>query len=650
MTNSSRKTTKPSASDKKPSAGSKVQLQMLKKIFSAESNAEDIENIKQDTQAATAHLNQIMREQLESYNPEQDAVNFTQEIGLISSQTKTERVSKIILLIERLFDLVEETPHLTQNSLKLIQSLKPFFLKMALLDFQILFENRHSGRILLNELLRFSSTWSGQAGTFAHIQKLLHQTISNGLEVENRTQSLSLLNASTEKLTNYIKEINRKAEIFEKRLKQNEQGKAKIAIAQQWASEQMSTYILVKNLPEFVVSMLSQAWQHVVFLEYLKQDETNKALEIAKELIVSVQPIESIAVFEKFVELQPTLIEKLKAELEKSPYSFKQSQAFIEALEALHEDIILRAKQIIEEGPKEEIIRLKPTAPFAQKKEEELVSSKDVDKPEVEELSVSEWVNLSFEELEKDELSVNSDNSATLSSKEKNQYADRQILDLAKPGRWFIIYKNNAKINCKLSAYLEHNKSYLFVDNEGKKVEQFEEEQLLELLEKNKVKLIENESILERAYHQLVDEAMAEHVNKLKVEREKLREEIEKQQQQRAEEKARKIAEDEFRKQREKEIEQVKPKFSNLTVGSWLEMELDDKKVRCRLAAKIRKQDKYIFADRYGVKIKELTLEQLAAMYVDKQIDLTVENDIFNQALSSLIVRGRNLKSQSDNS
>ena len=199
----------------------------------------------------------------------------------------------------------------------------------------------------------------GQAATFAHIQKLLHQTVSEGLEAENRTQSLSLLNASTEKLTNFIKEVNRKAEIFEKRLKQNEQGKAKIAIAQRWASEKISTFILVKGLPEFVVSMLTQAWQHVVFLERLKDDQSNKALDTAKELIVSVQPIESINVFEKFVELQPALIEKLKMELEKSPYSFKQSQAFIETLEALHEEIILKAKQLIEDGPKEEIIRLK---------------------------------------------------------------------------------------------------------------------------------------------------------------------------------------------------------------------------------------------------------------------------------------------------
>ena len=166
MTNSSRKTSEPRAVEKKPATGNKAQLQMLKKIFSAESNAEDIENIKQDTESATTHLNRIMREQLKSFNPEQDAVNLSQEISLIASNTKTERVAKIILLIERLFDLVEESPHLNQSSLRLIQSLKPFFLKMALLDFQILFESQHSGRILLNELLRFSSTWSGTSSHF----------------------------------------------------------------------------------------------------------------------------------------------------------------------------------------------------------------------------------------------------------------------------------------------------------------------------------------------------------------------------------------------------------------------------------------------------------------------------------------------------
>ncbi len=81
---------------------------------------------------------------------------------------------------------------------------------------------------------------------------------------------------------------------------------------------------------------------------------------------------------------------------------------------------------------------------------------------------------------------------------------------------------------------------------------------------------------------------------------------------------------------------------NRLQVGNWLELEMDDQTVRCKLAAHIKSVDKMIFVNRVGTKVLEKSKLEIA--YDIKSGKLTVLDDslLFDRALESVI---SNLKS-----
>ncbi|QBM16650.1 hypothetical protein MARI_07380 [Marinobacter sp. JH2] len=74
-----------------------------------------------------------------------------------------------------------------------------------------------------------------------------------------------------------------------------------------------------------------------------------------------------------------------------------------------------------------------------------------------------------------------------------------------------------------------------------------------------------------------------------------------------------------------------------LSVGSWLELNKDDVRVRCKLAAFIKATGKYIFVNRNGAKVAEYFRDELALAMQEKAITLLDDGLIFDRALESII-------------
>lgn len=84
-----------------------------------------------------------------------------------------------------------------------------------------------------------------------------------------------------------------------------------------------------------------------------------------------------------------------------------------------------------------------------------------------------------------------------------------------------------------------------------------------------------------------------------------------------------------------------------LAAGSWIEIHRDDgKKFRCRLAAIIRGTGKYIFVNRSGMKVEEMTRESLAMAIKVEAVTLIDEGLLFDRALESVIGNLRQSKEQ----
>ncbi|MBJ6138180.1 DUF1631 domain-containing protein [Marinobacter litoralis] len=74
-----------------------------------------------------------------------------------------------------------------------------------------------------------------------------------------------------------------------------------------------------------------------------------------------------------------------------------------------------------------------------------------------------------------------------------------------------------------------------------------------------------------------------------------------------------------------------------LSVGSWLELNRDGVRVRCKLAAFIKATDKYIFVNRNGAKVAEYLRDDLALAMQKDEITLLDDGLIFDRALESII-------------
>ncbi|NVK86491.1 MAG: DUF1631 domain-containing protein [Gammaproteobacteria bacterium] len=94
------------------------------------------------------------------------------------------------------------------------------------------------------------------------------------------------------------------------------------------------------------------------------------------------------------------------------------------------------------------------------------------------------------------------------------------------------------------------------------------------------------------------------------------------------------------------EADSVYETVNQLQGGSWLEMAAheDGSTQRCKLAAHIVSSDKYIFVNRTGMKLAELTKARLAAGLKAGLIKILDDAALFDRALESVITNLRSLK------
>ncbi len=93
--------------------------------------------------------------------------------------------------------------------------------------------------------------------------------------------------------------------------------------------------------------------------------------------------------------------------------------------------------------------------------------------------------------------------------------------------------------------------------------------------------------------------------------------------------------------------EQNLTRIDNLSTGSWVEFTTENEtKLRCRLAAIIKPNGRYIFVNRSGRKVAERDREELALDLQNEQVNFLDEGLLFDRALESVIGNLRTLKNQ----
>ena len=75
----------------------------------------------------------------------------------------------------------------------------------------------------------------------------------------------------------------------------------------------------------------------------------------------------------------------------------------------------------------------------------------------------------------------------------------------------------------------------------------------------------------------------------------------------------------------------------SLGVGTWIELQQGDQRLRCKLAAHLSEVDKYIFVNRVGMKVAEYSHGALAEAHAEGRLRVMSDTLMFDRALSAVI-------------
>jgi len=580
-------------------------------------------------------------------------------------------VNNLITLVDQIFDALIERSALSPQLGMTVNKLRLPFCLMILMNPKLLLKKDLTAKQFLNDIIAVGLLWDPNDSKTDQIRVQINTSVDHLLNLTNKPDDLERqLIDTANQFSQFSESVIRRVEIFEKRIREAEEGQAKAQTAQRWAEKTLQKILAKDAIPEFIKNMLQEAWRHVIFLEYLKTGDKahNSNLFTAKALLASIQPFTTFEETEKFLDLQPKLIEKLKSGLEKTTYSFTETSAFLEELDTLHDKLLENAKIALEKTPKEEILRLKPASgPFELESPEPQEVAQQFD---IESMDVNQWIEHVFNQIPESQSAVDSESKVNDGRREKDRRASEKLIKLLKPGRWISLNQNDQPARCKLSTYIESSDKYIFVSGAGNKVAEFDSAALIAAYQEKAVTLLENPPLFERAFksvlNQLFDqhqENFAEQQKQKAIKQPELQQstspaqdsadlpqvETEKTTQDTKEKAPNKTAEKPSPVNRDKTPEfsaEDLENLSRLAVGSWVEVKVGYKMKKCRLAARIASTGKLIFTDRSGIKVKECMDTELADLYHKGELKLDEDHTLFDKAFSSVISNMRNLKSE----
>ncbi|TQV71466.1 DUF1631 domain-containing protein [Aliikangiella marina] len=606
----------------------------------------------------------------------------------ISILLKQELLERKLVLSEAFFELVKFIDSLFSNLLtdehlkkpikNLISQIRVPFFKLVVSDHSLLSDSSHPSRVLLNDMVEVGFLWTTRDPK-THTIKEQIETVVRQIITASKTQRITtVFDDAQAQFKHFSSGLIKRVEIFEKRLRETEEGHAKAELTKSYAKELLNKVAGKKNIPFFVLNIFNKAWERVIFLELLKENKQheNEAFRTAKQLLVSLQPISNEQELKNHQSLRPQLIDQLKRGLLKAAYPYKDSDKFFEQLNVHYEAIIAEYKRTEEKRASQDIIRLKPIGASGSVsnnsfKHQAVHSSNDDE-------SLEQWIDRVFEALPIESPKLAGLNDVATKTKTSTSLETLSNLQLSP---WFELMTEAQTIRVKFSSYIQQIDKYIFVDGAGTKKAEFSSSELNKLFNENQLVAIDSSPAFDRAYR-LVTESWV--TSFLKAERVKLEAEQRLAKEQEAQRKKalefakvkQKLAQAELKVKEakesrdrvvisdknkvdsqanktlikadmltEQEYNDIVGNLSNLAIGTRVEIEISGQFKLCQLAAKIGATGKYIFTDRTGNKVLQCVEKELVEMFRVGRLGFKQKSDIFVEGLTTVITSIRSLKS-----
>lgn len=405
----------------------------------------------------------------------------------------------MIDIVSMLFDFILDDKNVHVEIKSVIGRLQIPMLKVGLVDRSFFSNKNHPARILLNEIARAGISWEPSD---PEASSMLNKIESIVEEINTSfTDDVSIFNVLLEDFEKFRAQIQRRADIFERRTREAEEGKAKAESARGIINRELERICKGKHVPESVKQILKNVWVHVMFLEQLKDNEDGweKVSKIAKLLVWSVQPVEKSTHLEKLLGRIPSLVKNLRKGFEIISISPIDATHMLEELEKTHRDVIGQAKEKIEAGRGEEILRLEPAPliPDAVNLDlENKIKEEHPPEPVIEEIEIQD-IGFSRHETGVTQKDVSRPQVLLKDS-------SIQAVERLSAGHWVELEVEQNVSRCKLAAKISSTGKYIFVNRSGVKVAEFFTKELAAEYQQGRIKILDDEALFDRALESVI--------------------------------------------------------------------------------------------------------------------------------------------------
>jgi len=467
---------------------------------------------------------------------------------------------EVINVVDMLFKFILDDRNLADPMKEQISRLQIPIVKVALLDKSFFAKGGHAARRLLNEMATAALGWqpakdNSRDPLYSKINELV-STLLRTFDTDVR-----LFNELLADFSSFIDKDRRRAQVLERRTLDAEDGKARAEVSRTIVSIEVELRTVDQDLPEVVEKLVKGPWSNVLFINNLKHGSESQqwsdALQTLEDLIWTTQVPRNAEDRKRLIRMVPDLLQRLRVGLDTISFNpFEMSEIF-KQLEDVHLTCIRgNAKRSaepsasrMEPAESEEVQGLAASEPepvterepepaepefelpetdvaedifddidavlgIAEKPEKptEDKQGSDVESPEaevVEAQSPSRETGISAENETSDPPVTSTENGHEPAA-DKIAISDdtdpfmQQVAGFVQ-GSWFEITDDDGVVNrCRLAAHIKPTGKYIFVNRNGMKVAERQQEDLALLLRQNRLRALDNSMLFDRALETVV--------------------------------------------------------------------------------------------------------------------------------------------------
>jgi hypothetical protein len=237
-------------------------------------------------------------------------------------------------MVAMVFDYILDDKTIPDAMRALIGRLQIPVLKVALLDQNFFTTKAHPARRLLNRLAGATVGWDSELGNedllYAKVEAIV-QTI-----LDEFVDDTNLFAAMLEEFDSFLRNDEEQAALRAQRSAKVMEGEERLEVAKTSTTAEIDTRLNNNHPLGFVRDFLATHWKNLLYITCARQGKDSEAWKQAvatmDELIWSVQPKNTPEERQRLVSLQPRLLQKLRAGMERLSIPATERDDFIARL------------------------------------------------------------------------------------------------------------------------------------------------------------------------------------------------------------------------------------------------------------------------------------------------------------------------------